>query len=122
LATSELKSCLERHCNWVHLGVAEPAHELVEVLWGERENALLLQPRQLAPASRVLCRRRECDCGGDDGLHRVHHDGGDAINAGALTHLKNVGNFLVLRLHLTGEVTVVDSVRECDNRRLLIEL
>jgi hypothetical protein len=29
--------------------------------------------------------------------------------------------YLLLRLHLTGEVTVVDSVRECDNRILLIE-
>jgi hypothetical protein len=27
----------------------------------------------------------------------------------------------VFRLHLTGEATVIDSVRECDNRLLLIE-
>jgi hypothetical protein len=68
---------------------------LVEVQQVERKNTFLLPPRQLAPAARVLHRRREGDCGGDDGFHYVHHDGGDNVNAvcaasapvaGALTH------------------------------------
>jgi hypothetical protein len=29
----------------------------------------------------VLRRRRECDCGADDGLHYVHHHGDDAVSA-----------------------------------------
>jgi hypothetical protein len=95
LATSELKSCLERQYNRVNLASLNRL-----MCWSKCSGVSARTRSSSHPHSwrrlRVLRRLRVCDCGGDDGLHCVHHEAGDAVSAvcaasapvaGALTHL-----------------------------------